>query len=126
MQYQLLETALRNKYRFPYKGQISVEDLYTLPVEELDKVYKDLMSLKRKSEGDSLLSDNKPEIQEVENRIEIVKHIVSLKLEEAEERKKAAEKKEKRQQILEIMADKQNEELKNMSKEELAKLLEDL
>ena len=38
----IFEVATRNKYRFPYRGQISVEDMWDLPVTELDKIFKTL------------------------------------------------------------------------------------
>ena len=56
-------------------------------------------------------------------QIEIVKHIVSVKLAEAEARKNAEANRAKRQQILGILADKQESDLKNKTPEELQAML---
>ena len=56
----------------------------------------------------------------------LVRHIVSVKLEEAEERKRQAERKEQKQRILAVIAEKQDEALKGSSIAELQKMLEDL
>lgn len=61
-----------------------------------------------------------------ELKFNIVKHIIDVKLQEQEERIVAAEKKAKRQKILDLMAKKQDAELESKSYEELAKELEAL
>ena len=38
----MFEVAVRNKMRFPYKGLISVEDLWDLSVEAIYTVFKSL------------------------------------------------------------------------------------
>ena len=94
--------AARKKMRFPYKGQATVEDLWDLPVTELDKIFKILV------------------------RIGIIKYIVSVKLEEKKEAELAKERKEQKQRIMKVLASKQDEELKGKSVEELEKMLEEL
>ena len=59
-------------------------------------------------------------------KIDIIKYIVDVKLEEKELRLKVAENKEKQQKILEILKSKQNADLENKSVEELEKMLNDL
>lgn len=39
---KLFETATRNKMRFPFRGMISVEDLWDLSLTNLDSVFKTL------------------------------------------------------------------------------------
>lgn len=120
---KMFETAVRNKMRFPYKGQISVEDLWDLDVNALDGVFKTLNSKVKVSQEESLLRTRSKESEELMVQIEIVKYIVSVKLAEAEVRKNAEANRAKRQQILGILADKQESDLKNKSPEELQAML---
>lgn len=120
---KMFETAVRNKMRFPYKGQISVEDLWDLDVNALDGVFKTLNSKVKVSQEESLLRTRSKESEELMVQIEIVKYIVSVKISEAEARKNAEANRAKRQQILGILADKQESDLKNKSPEELQAML---
>lgn len=120
---KMFETAVRNKMRFPYKGQISVEDLWDLDVNALDGVFKTLNSEVKVSQEESLLRTRSKESEELMVQIEIVKYIVSVKLAEAEARKNAEANRAKRQRILGILADKQESDLKNKSPEELQAML---
>jgi hypothetical protein len=120
---KMFETAVRNKMRFPYKGQISVEDLWDLDVNALDGIFKTLNSKVKVSQEESLLRTRSKESEELMVQIEIVKYIVSVKLAEIEARKNAEANRAKRQQILGILADKQESDLKNKSPEELQAML---
>jgi len=121
----LFELACREKYRFPYKGYISTEDLWDLPMTALDDIYKSLTRDVKKQSEESLLAD-KTEDDELTNKIEIVKHIFTVKKEEAQALKEKAKNAEKRKRILEVLAQKQDESLRNMSEDELKKLLEEI
>ena len=120
---KMFEVAVRNKFRFPFRGLISVEDLWDLNVESLDLIFKELNSQVKKVQEESLLGSKTKQDQELEIKIEIIKYIVSTKLEEAELKSKAREIKEQKQKILELIANKQNEELGNKSVEELQAML---
>lgn len=122
----LFEVAARGKYRFPYKGLVSVEDLWDISLEGLDSIFKTLNKEVKVAEEESLLNTKSEADEILSNKIEIVKYIVSVKLAEREARHNESVKAEKRQKILEIMAAKQNEALHNSSIEELEKMLEDL
>ncbi|MDE6150284.1 MAG: hypothetical protein K2F81_09395 [Ruminococcus sp.] len=122
----MFEIAIRNKMRFPYKGQVSVEDLWDLSVEALDTVFKTLNSKVKASQEESLLQTRTKEDEELSIQIAIVKHIVAVKLAEADAAAKARENKDKKQKILSILADKQEDALKNKSVEELRQMLEDM
>ena len=121
----LFKVAAKKKYRFNYKGSITVEDLWDLSVEELDGIYKRLKAQQRNYSEESLLQSISKEDKELTNKIDIIKTIVSDKLIAKERALKAAEKKAQNQRILEIMADKQDAALKEKSLEELQAMLAD-
>jgi len=105
---------------------VSVEDLYDLSVTNLDAVFKVLNSQLKQVQEESLLNVKSKQDKELDTKIEIVKYIVKVKLEEDNARLKAKERKEQKQKILEIMAVKQDQSLQNKSIEELTKMLDEL
>ena len=122
----IFEVSSRCKFRFPYKGMVSVEDLWDLNVKGLDSIFKTLNSELKQIKEESLLEIKTQQDQELDMKIEIVKYIVSVKLEEAELKTKARDQKEKKQKILEILSSKQDEDLKNKSADELKAMLDEL
>jgi len=122
----IFEVAVRSKFRFSFKGMISVEDLWDLSVRDLDSVFKTLNSQLKQVNEESLLNVKTKQDEELDTKIEIVKYIVKVKQEEESLRLKAKEQKEKKQKIMEILASKQESNLQNMSEEELTKMLNEL
>lgn len=122
----IFEFASRNKVRFPFKGMISVEDLWDLSLTNLDSIYKTLNKQVKQSEEESLLSTKASVDTELEVQIAIVKHIVSVKLAEKEAAEKASVKKAQKQKIMSIIATKENEALQNSSIDDLKKMLDEL
>ena len=122
----IFEFAARNKIRFPYKGLITVEDLFDLSLTNLDSIYKTLNKQIKQSKEESLLSEKASVDKELEVQIAIIKHIVSVKLTEQEARERASAKKEQKQKIMAIIASKQDEALQNSSVEDLQKMLDEL
>jgi len=119
----LFKIASRKKYRFNYKGVISVEDLWDLSVEELDNIYKKLKAQQKNNNEESLLQSVTKEDKELTNKIDIIKTIVVDKLAAKERALKVAEKKAQNQRILEILADKKDAALKEKSIEELQAMI---
>lgn len=126
MEKNLFEIATRNRYRFNYKGVMTVEDLWSLRVEDLDAIFKMLNRQKKTADEDSLLATKSAEDQDLANKIDIVRYIVSVKLAEAADRVSAAEKKAQRDKILEIVAKKKDKALEDMGIDDLMKKLEEL
>lgn len=115
---EVFVTASVKKYRFPYKGQATVEDLWDLSVEALDSIYKTLKAECKRDDEDSLLTASTTN-PDVTNKIEIVKYIVQTKLAEAEARTKHAQQMKEKEKYMEILAEKQDEALRNLTIEEL-------
>ena len=123
---ELFIRASRNKYRFEYNGMITVEDLFDLRFNELDAIYKDLKAELKDEIEDSLMSKKTIADKVLEDKISIVKYIFNLKKEEAEARLLASENKAKKQQLLAIKKMKEEEKLKDMSIEEIDKMIAEL
>lgn len=123
---KMFEYATRNKVRFPFKGLISVEDLWDLSLTELDSIYKTLNKKVKQANEESLLNTKSQEDKVFDNQIEIIKYIVNVKQEDAARNMEAAERRAKKQKILEILAAKENASLQDKSPEELQKMLGEL
>lgn len=114
----IFEQAARGKYRFPFRGLCTVEDLWDLNVNNLDAVYKELNKQKRNNNEDSLLETSNEDTR-LNDMIEIVKHIVSVKQKEKADRILEKERKERNQMIMDIIKDKEYENLRSKSIAEL-------
>lgn len=123
---ELFINATRVNYQFPFRGMINVIDLWDLSLTNLDSVFKTLNAEVKKSEEESLLNTKSKEDEEISNKIEIVKYIVSVKLDEKKKREDAKKNAEMRQRLLEIKAKRQDAALENMSDEDLDKALAEL
>ena len=122
----MFETATRCKFRFPFRGLVSVEDLWDLDVRYLDSIFKTLNVEAKDANEESLLATKSQEDEIINTKIEIVKYIVKVKLDEEAARLQARERREKKQKIMEIVASKQDADLQGKSIEELQTMLNEL
>lgn len=122
----IFELASRSKTRFAYKGSLSVEDLWDLSVQELDRIFKSLNAKLKICKEESLLGPKGSENTELDLQVAIVRRVVEVKLAEAAAHEMEAEKKAKRQKILSILAEKQDGALASKSEEDLKKMLDEL
>lgn len=125
MENNIFEYAVRNKLRFPYKGTISTEDLWDLPVTELDKIYKVLNKKNKTNEEESLLSISSVDMNTLVS-IDIIKYIVNYKLKKKEENEQAKKRSEDRQLIMDIVEKKRKQSLEDKTEEELLKMLDNM
>ena len=126
----LFEMASQMKFRYPYKGMITTEDLWDLKPDKLDLVYIALNHELKSIDGDSLIStksaDEAVRENELRNKIEIVKYIFKHKQQEAELHRMAVANAAEKQKILGVLADMEDNALRSMSKDELLKRLSEL
>ena len=123
---KMFEVAVRNKFRFPFKGVISVEDLWDLSVQQLDGIFKTLKSQEKKAQEESLLDTRTPEDEALKTKIDIIRYIVGVKLDEAKQAERAKENHDQKQKILGILAEKQDADLRNKTPEALQAMLNQL
>ena len=123
---KMFEVATRSKMRFPFKGTISVEDLWDLSKENLDTVFKTLNSQVKLAKEESLLDTKTKEDKILDMQIEIVKYIVKIKLEEEALKLQVKARKEQKQKILSVLSVKQDEDLQGKTVEELKTMLTEL
>lgn len=126
MEKNLFEVATKRKYRFPYRGLVAVEDLWDLRTTELDAIFKTLNTEAKKVSEESLLELKTKEDEELSDKIAIIRHIVSVKLEEQKIREKEKTNKEMKQKLLAIKARREEAALENFSDEELDKMIKEL
>lgn len=129
----LFEIASRKKFRFPSeRGELTVEDLWVLPLSSgntlnLDSVAKNLNRQLKAQQEESFVSTTANTAQTVlEQKLELVKYVISVKLDEAEKARTRAERAEERKQLLEILDEKNTEKLRGMSTTQLRKRIEAL
>jgi len=138
---EMFEKAVRLKLRFDTPlGSLPVEDVWDLPLlpgrgknggrkggkaclDDLAKVlHKELQS----DDSESFVLKRKRTNDELQLRFDIVKHVIDVRLEEKERAENVAKAKEKKQQILAIISDKETEDLKGKSLEDLRALCDTL
>jgi len=121
----IFEEAIRRKVRFDYRGVCSCEDLYDLTPEEGDEIYKSLSKELKEIQGESLLEENKKN-DLLELKINIVKHIVKTKIQEKKIQEDLAARKDRKQRLLAIRAQKQDEEFFKKDLGELDQIINEL
>ncbi len=122
----IFEYATRNKLRFPYKGSISVEDLWDLTPASLDSIYKVLNKQVKQEQEESLLTVKQEMDSNLDVQIAIIKHIVSTKLQEREVHMKAAAMKQRRDELAAIISEKETQALKDLPVDELRKMMQEV
>ena len=117
----IFEQASRSKLRFAHKGQITVEDLWDLPVTELDSVYVGLARTKKALEGDSLLRPRKD--SNLDLSLAVVKHVFETRQAAADAEKSRTATRQRNQKIMEILARKEEDALLDKDPDELRAML---
>jgi hypothetical protein len=122
----MFEKAARLKLRFSHRGVVTVEDLWDLPVEGLDTIYKGLNTQVKAAQEDSLLDTKSVETAVLELKVNIIKHIVAVKLAEAEARKNLAAKAVQKQKLYAVLEQKQDAELLDLPVDKIQEMIDEL
>lgn len=128
----LFAKATRDKVKFvTVKGEISIEDLWDLPLTsekgfDLDSIAKKIAKELKDSTEESFVKPSTKGSSLLELKLEVLKHIIKVKMEENETRKNLAEKKAKKEKLMEILAKKEDASLEALTPEEIRKQLEEL
>jgi len=123
----LFELASRKQFRYSLnKGTINTEDLWELSLEALDRLAKSLNKELKESEEESFIKTRTVANKTLEAKFEVVKHVINVRLVEAEEKAEKAKKQAKKEQLLELINRKELQSLENKSIEELTAELQTL
>lgn len=129
----LFEIATRKKFRFvSMKGELSVEQLWDLKLTDrnsfdLDNVAKTVAAeLEAVTDRSFVKTSVNPKKGELELKLEIVKHIISVRMAENEEATQRAQRQTEIAQLEDLLRTKRNQKLESQSEEEIAARLAEL
>ncbi len=129
----MFEYAARHQIRFTsVKGLITAEQLWTMPLRSQDGFNLDAVAkaanqaFKSATEESFVNTERTPEHTRLEMALEIVKYVISSKLDDEAAAKKRAANKAEREYLLQVLADKQQDKLTKLSEAELRRRIEAL
>lgn len=115
----IFELASRKKVRFVSTvGRLTVEDLWEADLTLVDQIAIALNKQIKETEEASFLSKNRTD-ETLELKFELVKHVIEVRLAEIEAAKQKSLAQQQKQQLLEILNRKENQQLEELSLEEL-------
>lgn len=125
----LFLAAARQKFRFESsKGQLTVEDLWDLPLTSqtgkvcLDEVARNLYQKMNEAKNISFVTP-KVEDETVQQKFDIVKYVIEVRIAERDEAAKAKQRAERRQNLMDLIAQKETNALAELSVDDLKKML---
>ena len=115
----MFEKASRLKIRFPYKGNCSVEDLWDLPLKDLDIIFRTLNTKKKMENEESLLLVKTQEDEILDLQISIIRKVFNTRMQEKQAQENKAALAAEKQKLMGLIAKKQDQELESLTIEEL-------
>jgi hypothetical protein len=129
----IFEFAARNKLRFAScKGNLTVEQLYDIPLRSTDGFNLDAIAkeanrqLKAATEESFVATEQTQEHTRLETALDIVKHVITGKLDDEAAAKRRQDNRVEREQLLKALAEKQEGKLSKMSETGLRRRIEAL
>jgi hypothetical protein len=123
----LFEKAAKNKIRFETdKGYLTCEDLFDLPLTQMDILARAINQKVKDASVESFIT-KKPKVSaELDLKFSIVKRVIEIRLKDIETAEKYLVDKARRDKILDIIVDKEDDDLKSMDVKDLKKMAKKL
>lgn len=122
--------AAKRKYRFNSpKGQLTVDDLYDLTLEQLDSMAQSLDKSLKDAAGNSSFIPGATKSKGIltdRNKLAILVDVIQTKVADANLKKERAEKSQKLSHLRELLADKMNDETRQKSVDEIKRMIAEL
>jgi hypothetical protein len=122
----MFEVATRKKLRFDStRGLLTVEQLWDVPLRSRDDFNLDTVAkaankaLKDVSEESFVSTRRSPQQGQLELALDIVKYVIETKLSEEDAAKNRADAAKEKEKLLNILAQKEDEELAGLSKKQI-------
>jgi tRNA uridine 5-carbamoylmethylation protein Kti12 len=129
----MFEKLSRMKARFDSpQGNLTIEDLWDIPLvghknkANLDDIARGLSKQVKESETESFVVKPPKSNQDDLVKFEAVKHVIAIRLAENDAAKVRMENKQKKHQLLQLITQKENEQLAGQSIDDLRKMVEEL
>jgi len=128
----LFEKAARIKLRFNTPvGMASVEDLWDLPLTSNTRPNLDMIAITinaqlKECATESFVHKVNPETAILQLKLDIVKHVIDVKLKEIKENENEMARKSRREELLALKDEKRREKDREMSLEELDRKIAEL
>ena len=132
MQEDIFEKGTRLRVRYDaVKGQLSIEDLWQLPLTSktapnLDDIAKACNRELKAADEESFVTVSSAKNQLLQLKLDIVRHIINVKLAEKANAAKAVEVNAEKTRLLAILAQKQEQKLLAASEEDIQKMINNL
>lgn len=122
----IFEKATREKFRYPSsKGLLTTEQLWELPLTaksgfSLDDVARAVNAELKAIDTESFVAtETNPAKATLETKLEVVKHVIAIRIAEDQAAKAAAAKKLEKEKLLAVLGRKQDAVLENLTEAEL-------
>lgn len=121
----MFEKATRQKLRFnTQRGELSVEQLWDLPLQsasgvDLDTLARGVNKELKDSNEESFVTAPTPASEKLFLKLAVIKHIIFVKLQEATVKQEEARRKSEIDKLTQILERKKDQDLENLSIEEL-------